>query len=181
MLGIHKHILDFDIISVGNPKTLVFSDSSQYMEQPERPLLEVIPPGYTKYFLVNYVANVVTTFNSSTLGLNQVLNQAYLVELPDGVWIIKQKICPYEYVNITKKYMKVDQLMVKLSQLNDEIDLADCSIKNDYQLESDLVKIYTLIEGSKSVVNVDSVKAKKYYDLANDMVQKYLNKFSINC
>ncbi len=181
MLGIHKHILDFDIVSTGNAKTLIFVDSSQYMENPERPLLEVLAPGYTKYFLVNYFASEVTTFNSSTLGFNQVLNQTDLVELPDGVWVIKQKICPYEYVNKTKKYMKVDQLMNKVSQLNDKLDLLDCDVTDDIKVQSDLVKIYTLIEGAKSVVNLDSIKAKNYYDTANKLVQSYLNKLCKNC
>jgi hypothetical protein len=181
MPGINKHILDHEIVSTGNTKTLVFVDSSQYMENPERPLLEVTMPGFNKYFLVNYVANRVTTFNSSTLGLNVVLNQAHLVDLPDGVWIIKQKICPYDYINITKKYMKVDQLMYKLSNLNEKLDMASSELKNSKILNDDLIRVYNLIEGAKLVVNLDSKKATKYYDLANSIVQSYLNKICKNC
>jgi hypothetical protein len=55
MLGLHTNILDFEVLETGNLKTIVFVDSSQYMEEPDRPLLEVILPGHTKFFLVNVI------------------------------------------------------------------------------------------------------------------------------
>jgi hypothetical protein len=66
-LGISKSILDFEVLETGNELTLVIIDSSQYIEYPERPLLEITLPGFNKYVLVNFIASSVNTFNSNTL------------------------------------------------------------------------------------------------------------------
>lgn len=181
MLGVHENILDFEIIETGNPQTLVFVDSSQYMEEPDRPLLEVTMPGFDKYFLVNYTAREVNIFNSGTIGLNQVLFENQYLQLPDGIWFIKQKICPYKYIYRTKKFMRVTILLNKLAQLYNEIDLTDCEEKNNRQLELDLTRIHSLIESAKLVVNLNHKKAFNDYHLANRMVDNLLQKFCKNC
>lgn len=181
MPGIREHKLDFEILETGNTKTLVFLDSSDYMEEPERPLLEVVMPGYTKYFLTNVVARNVNTFNSSTLGLNQVLVQSQLVDLPDGVWQYKYKICPYKYVYKIKKFMRVTMLTNKLKSLYNNIDLSECAGTDDKDLQNTLVQIHVLIEGAKAAVEKDSRKAQRYYQLADKLVQKALDKFCKNC
>lgn len=181
MPGLHENVLDFEILETGNLKTLVFVDSSTYIEEPDRPLIEVTMPGYTKYFLANVAARTVNTFNSSTLGLNQVLVQSKLVDLPDGVWIIKYKICPYKYVYIIKKHLRITLLLTKLQSLYDQIDLSECGDKEDKDLQNALVNIHVLIEGAKAAVNKDSKKAQKYYQLADKLIQKALDKFCKNC
>jgi hypothetical protein len=181
MLGVHEHVLDFEILETGNPKTLVFLDSSQYMEAPERPLIEVILPGYTKYLLANVVASTVNTFNSSTIGLNTVLVQAGLVDLPDGIWQFKFKICPYKYINITKNVLRVTQLIIKLNTLYTKIDLSVCQSKEDKQMHETLVHIHVLIEGARAEANANCRKAQSYYQLANELVNKLLDKYCLNC
>jgi hypothetical protein len=183
MQGIHRTYLDFEILETGNPKTLVFVDSSQYMEAPDRPLLEVFLPGFNKYLLTNVVAGQVNTFNSSTLGLNETLNINFLQELPDGVWSFRFKICPYDLVYIDKKHMRVTQLVAKLNFLYNELSIDGCSCptKTDAFIQSELTRIHILIEGAKAVVNIDSVKAYKYYQLADKMIEQLLKKFCKNC
>lgn len=181
MPGIHEHVLDFEILETGNTKTLVFVDSSTYMEEPDRPLLEVIMPGYTKYFLTNVIARTVNTFNSSTLGLNQVLVQSKLVDLPDGIWEFKYKICPYKYVYKIKKHLRVTMLINKLKSLYNKVDLSECAGTDNKDLQAALVQIHVLIEGAKAAVEKDSRKAQKYYQLADKLIQKALDKFCKNC
>lgn len=181
MLGVHENILDFEIIETGNPETLVFVDSSQYMEEPDGPLLEITMPGYDKYFLVPYVSRNVNVFNSGTLGLNQVLFNNEYLPLPDGIWFIKQKICPYKYIFRTKKYMRVTQLLNKLGQLYAEIDITDCAEKNNNQLQIELTRVHALIEGARLVVNIDDKKAYNNYRLADRLVNSLLSKYCKNC
>jgi len=183
MLGTHRNYLDFEILETGNPKTLVFVDSSQYMESPDRPLLEVFLPGFHKYLLTNVVSSQVNTFNSSTLGLNKTLNINFLQDLPDGVWSFRYKICPYDYIFIDKKHMRVTLLMNKLNTLYNhvEIDGCSCPTQTDVFIQKQLTRIHILIEGAKSVVNIDSVKAFKYYNLASKMIDELLKKFCKNC
>jgi hypothetical protein len=181
MLGLHAHVLDFEILETGNPKTLVFVDSSQYMEEPEAPLLEVIMPGYTRYLLTNVIAKQVNTFNSSTLGFNKVLNQAALTELPDGVWQYKYKICPYKYVFIVKKVMRVTLLLNKLRDLYNKIDLSECGGKEDRDLQFTLTRIHILIEGAKADAEKNTKRATEYYKLADKLIQKALDKICKHC
>jgi hypothetical protein len=183
MAGLHRNILDFEILETGNLKTLVFVDSSQYYTAPESPLLEVYLPGFNKYLLTNVVASQVNTFNTSTLGLNESLNINYLQDLPDGVWSFRYKICPYQFVYVDKKHMRVTYLMSKLAQLYNEISLDGCSCPDrvDAYIQKQLTRIHMLIEGSKGIVNIDSVKAFRYYQLANRLVDELLKKFCKNC
>jgi len=181
MAGVNRHHLDFEILDTGNPKTLVFVDASEYMEEPERPLLEVTMPGYDKYSLVNVNAKHVNTFNSSTLKINMVLNQNCLVDLPDGVWHFNYKICPYQYVHVSKYYLRTALLKQKMAYLQDRIDLADCEVKEDSDLKSQILNVYVLLEGAKDVVNKNPKKAGQYYQLADKIVTKLLDKFCKNC
>lgn len=183
MLGIHSNHLDFEILETGNPKTLVFVDSSEYIKAPDRPLLEVFLPGFNKYLLTNVVASQVNTFNSSTLGLNKVLNINFIQELPDGVWSFRYKICPYDLIYIDKKHMRITQLLRKLGMLYNDIEIAGCNCptKTDVYIQNQITRINILIEGAKSVVNLDSIKAFRNYNLANKLVDELLEKFCKNC
>jgi hypothetical protein len=181
-LGIHKDILDFSILETGNAKTLVFIDESSYKDpQPERPLLEITMPGYTKYFLANIDAKQVNTLNSSTIGWNQVLVESGLVDLPDGIWKFKYKICPYPYVYKVKNVIRVTQLLKKIETVLNEIDLSESSSKEEDDFQVTLSRVYILIAGAKAAVNKDSNKAYGYYQLADKLVQKLINKFCKSC
>lgn len=180
-LGLNHTALDFEILETNNSKTLVFVDSSDYMEEPDRPLLEVILPGFTKFFLVNVTARTVNTFNSSTLGLNQVFNQSLLTDLPDGIWTFKFKICPYKYVFIVKRVMRVTMLLKKLRNLYNQLDLSECEGKEDRLRERMLAHVHILIEGAKAEADVNQKKAQRYYHLADKLITNMLDKFCKHC
>lgn len=181
--AIRKNILSHEIIETGNEKTLVFIDSSEYMsgKEPEGPMLEVLLPGYDRYLLVNYDARRVNTFNSSTIGLNPVLTLEELVPLPDGIYTIKQKVCPYEYVYIVKRSMRVTHLLNKVKVLYRNIDFASLTYDRNKEMQDALLKIHVLIEGAKAAVEPHPNKAQEYYQLADRLVEKQLNKFCKNC
>lgn len=181
MLGLHTNHLDFEILDTGNSKTLVFVDSSEYIEQPDRPLIEVTLPGYDKYFLVNVNANAVNTYNSNTLGLSRVMSREGLIELPDGVWKIRFKICPYEYIFKDKYFVRITKLMEKLHKLYNEIDMSECKSKDDKDLQTDLIQVHALIEGSKAIVNQSVKKSQEYYQLADRILSRQLDRFCKHC
>lgn len=176
MKGLKKHILDFEIIPTGNPKTLVFIDSSDYFTEPEKPLLEVTLPGYSKYFLVNIVARKVNTFNSNTVGLTDLLNDDDIVDLPDGIYSFRYKICPYDKAFVDKKHFRTTLIDQKLASLYDQIDTTDCSTKEDRIHEYNLVEVHALIEGAKAIVNKNEKKANSFYQLASKLIDKLSNK-----
>jgi hypothetical protein len=181
MKGLKRHIIDFEIIPTGNPNTLVFIDSSDYFTDPEKPLLEVTLPGYSEYFLVNVAARKVNTFNSNTIGLTSALNGDKIVQLPDGIYSFRYKICPYEVAFKDKKHFRTTLLEEKIAKLYEKIEDSDCSTKEDRQLEYELVEIHCLLEGAKLVVNKNEKKAYSFYQTASKLVDKLINKLCKNC
>lgn len=181
MKGIKKHILDFEIIPTGNPKTLVFVDSSYYFAEPERPLLEVTFPGYSNYFLVNVQARKVNTFNSNTLGLTELLNADCLVDLPDGVYTFRYKICPYDKVYTDKLHFRTTQIENRLADLYDKLDASDCEKSTNPALLQEIATITALIEGAKALVEKNTKKANSFYKLASSMLNEALNDLCKSC
>lgn len=181
MKGLKQHILDFEVIPTGNPKTLVFIDSSEYYTEPEKPLLEVTLPGYTKYFLVNVIARQVNTFNSNTIGLTELLNGDALVSLPDGAYHFRYKVCPYTVLHKDKVVFRTTLIENKLSDVYNQLEATDCSKKNDQEILNSLVEIHALIEGAKAVVCKNEKKANDFYSLANTLVDKINNKLCKTC
>lgn len=181
-LGLKKHNLDFEILDTGNPKTLVFVDSSEYYQEPERPLLEVTLPGYSKYFLLNVVARKVNTFNSNTIGLTETLNSHNLVALPDGVWTLKFKVCPYDKVYIQKYHLRTVILEDSLSKIYEYLDFEGCDVERDFKIKQTIVDIILAIESGKANAKKNNVKiASELYSIANELTTDLLNKLSGKC
>ena len=180
-LGITRNHLDFEILETGNPMTLVFVDSSQYMEPPDRPLLEVTPPGYTKYMLANVVPNQVNTFNSNTLGFPNSFQINHLAILPDGVWKFRFKICPYNYVFIDKYIMRVTLINQRIDALYNKLRLEGCTDRTEAYILDELTKAQILIRGAKAIVNMDQKRATEYYRTASKIVEEIDRKFNKHC
>jgi hypothetical protein len=172
MKGFRQHILDFEIIPTGNPKTLVFLDSSDYFREPEKPLLEVTLPGYSKYFLVNIVARKLNTFNSNTLGLTELLNDDCLVDLPDGIYTYKYKICPYDETYKIKKFFRTTQIEKALNDLYDQIDNPENITPDERIFEYKLVEIHTGIAGAQAEAEKNEKKANSYYRIAQKLISE---------
>jgi hypothetical protein len=180
-LGIHRNILDFEILETGNPLTLVLVDSSQYIEPPDRPLLEAFLPGFDKYLLTNVVPNQVNTFNSNTLNLAHSLSLNHLVVLPDGVWKFRYKICPYDYVFVDKSYLRTTLIEQKLSRAYNELDLEKCTDKTTAYILDQLTRVQILLRGGKAIVNQNTKRSSEYYKLADRLLDQILDKFHKNC
>lgn len=173
MKGLRQNILDFEILQTGNPKTMVFLDSSDYKdEQPDKPLLEVTFPGYNKYFIVNVKARSVNTFNSNTLGLTDLLNNDEMVDLPDGLYKLRYKICPYTTNFKDKVYFRTTLLEAKLGRFYNKLLTTDCSKSEDKTIGQSLTEINMLLAGIPLVASVSAEKAQAFYTLANSLVDK---------
>lgn len=181
MQGVYRNYLDFEPLETGNEKTLVLVDSSSYMQEPEAPLIEVYLPGFNKYLLRPFIAKQVNTYNSNTLGLTQSLQQEGITILPDGVWRIRYKICPYDLVFIDKTFMRVTVLLNKLAMVYNNIDLQACPGKTTDDLFHQLAYVNILIEGAKAAACVDEKKAMGDYNTANKIVNELLGVHCKSC
>lgn len=181
-LGIERNVLSFLILDTANPKTFVFIDTSHYFEQPDRPLLEITPPGFNKYFLVNIVAQNVNTLNSNTIGLSDVIGTSCLEDLADGVWILKYKICPYDEIFTIQYHLRTTKLENSLRSLYHELDFSDCDVAEDEDLKKDIIDIQLAIASGKANAEEGNIKeASTLYQIANNLVTKRINKLSNLC
>ena len=175
-LGLKKHHLDFEILDVDNPKTLVFLDTSEYMEQPERPLLELTLPGHSRYFLLNVVARKVNTFNSNTIGLSEVFDTHCLQELPDGVYTAKYKICPYDKIWVQKHFLRT-------TLFDRSLDKAFTYINLDSEREKkEVIDIMLLKEAAKANVKEGLIKKGiEQFKEANEALASFLRRLKEFC
>lgn len=181
MKGFRENIIDFEIIPTGNPNTLVFVDSSTYIEEPDRPLLEILMPGYSKFLLANVVARQINTFNSNTLGYTELLNADCLLELPDGVYRLNYKVCPYTVNYKIKNIIRTTLLEQKLRFVYEKIEASNCSIKEDKTILGDIAEVHMLIEGCHSIVAVNEKKATEFYSLAEKITKHLIKRLEKCC
>lgn len=182
-LGLKKNELDFEIFPNTNPKTMLFVDASEYLDaNPERPLLEITPPGYSKYFLVNIVARKVNILNASNIGLNVTLKTSKLTNLSDGVWTLKYKVCPYDKAYIQKYHLRTTILECNMRKIYDFLDDAACDIRNDNKIRQEVVDIMLLIATGKAQAEEGQPnKASASYQKANKKVNQLIDKLEGRC
>lgn len=182
-LGLRKNTLDFEILPNSNPKTMIFVDASDYLdEHPERPLLEITPPGYAKYFLVNIVARKVNILNASNIGLNVTLKTSHLTDLIDGVYTLKYKVCPYDKAFCYKYHLRTTILECNIRKIYNFLDDAECDIKGDSKLRQEIVDIMLLIATGKAQAEEGKPsKASESYQKASKKANQLIDKLEGRC
>lgn len=185
MPAIIRNYLDFEIIETDNPKLLIFIDGSEYMdEHPEKPLLEIKLPGFNDYFIVSMKHREVNILNANTIGITKtfVNNYQCLVDLPDGVWTLTYRICPYEVVFKTKHILRTEQLNIKIKQLYKLIEATDCSLKEDRRLKNKLIDINIFLQTGKAYAeDCDIKKASNFYQIADKFTNDLLKELTYKC
>lgn len=163
-----KHILDFSINS--NCRNIVITDTSDYVFNSlmpiELPKLFVLTPGQTKYIEVDFKINNINVLNVFNLKIiPKDLHTADSYSLPDGLYMIRYAICPYDKIYKEVPYFHTCELECKLNKER---------IKNIVCCDTvDLSKLEQLLEGIKSSTEVGNVEGAKM--LYNCLAEK-LNK-----
>lgn len=177
-------ILDLDVIPTHNPKTLGIADISIYEANQaiNAPTLEVTPPGFGKV-AISFNPHNINILNSNNLKLTATLDAAGLVNLPDGIWLIKYSIQPSLTKFVNKKFFRVDALLGKYYQIYLTVDLSDCSAEGSYCLpnsnnkknqEVTLREIELMINGAIAAANRgEDQLAMDMYKRADLMIDRF--------
>jgi hypothetical protein len=181
MPTIYKDYLNIEPIESGNPFTIVIIDSSSYFRYPEGAALDVTIPGYNDFFEVPFKPSLVNVYNSSTLGLNQLLCVDGLTALPDGVWKYRYKVCPYDQTFVYRSFYKTSLLDERIKQIYNEIDLRACNNNDIDYLKNQVVRIHILREGARAVVEINERKAYENYQAALDLADQIIERNCHNC
>lgn len=178
-IDIQTYKLDLIFLKNNDPKSIAILDQSTYLSDPQLPLLQVIPPGFTGALQVPYAPNTITILNSDNLTLTDVTECGDLMDLPDGVWQITQMVCPYDELYTKKCYLKTTQFDNAFSNalLNYREDLSFID-KNEY--EKSIIEADILIQSAQAETyfcNIDKAtqKYKKALSIVNNLNKK------INC
>lgn len=175
-------ILDLNIVSTHNTKTLGVADISVY--EPNQVIsaatLEVTPPGFKKVALT-FTPNTVNVINSNNLNITDTVNVDELVTLPDGIWLLKYSIQPSLTNFVQKKFLRIDNIQSKYYKILLSIDLDLCpdndclpTINHKDEQFIRLREIRLMIDGAISAVNNgEDLLAMNMYKRANSMLDRF--------
>jgi hypothetical protein len=128
------------------------------------------------------IAKKVNVLNSNLIGTTATLSQKELGDLPDGVWTLKYKICPYQYVYLQRYHLRTVHLECLLRELYLKIEEAQCDIKSAEKLNIELTDIHVLIESAIAHAEENRPQAASdKYAKALKKVNKLLDKYSGIC
>lgn len=116
------------------------------------PTLSIVIPGYPeKQFL--FTPQTLNVYNSYTLKISCSAENCTLVDLPDGIYIVKYAINPAYKYNVTKTFLRVDQLYQKFDEhfLSLELFTCDGQLKRNKQMILDDAEFY--IQGAIAAAN----------------------------
>jgi len=175
MLGIQENTLDFEILPIKNPKHLVIFDTSDYMELPKRPNIRITLPGYTKPIILPFKKNGINKYNSNHLQGNKA--SLKLNDLPDGLYKISYHIYPDEEQYVEKYHLQTSIFNRNYSQFLLNMELSDCSLKNDHQIKNSLIEADLFMETAKAHLDEGNLKtAQEFYKRANILLEKLTKK-----
>ena len=161
VIDIQSYNIDFSVLDDNNPETLIILDKSTYLDIPEKPLLDITLPGYTGYLEVPYTPNKISLYNSDSLGLTTPSEGDCIAQLPDGVYQINMKICPYDQFFTNRCYLKSSQFNISYQILLLTFDqITTCY--NQQDLKYAIIDLDILIQSAKAEADRCNVERATY-------------------
>ena len=110
--------LFLEVSNSSNLKTMRLFDTSYYYkdEVVENYLVEVLPVGKNTWITFNVKKGFSLTLNSSNLKYKKAIDEDCLIELPDGIYEIKQSVKPNVLTFVHFYHLRVTSLYSLLKQ-----------------------------------------------------------------
>ena len=179
VIDIQSYKIDFSVLDDNNPETLIILDKSTYLDVPEKPLLDIILPGYTGYVEVPYTPSTISLYDSDSLSLTEPCEDGSTSGLPDGVYQIKMKICPYDDFFTDKCFLKSSKFNYAYQTLLLQFDtLSTCY--NQQDLKVAIMDLDILIQSAKAEADRCNVERATYKYNAASTKLAAINK-KLNC
>ena len=173
------YIIDFSILESNDLKAIYILDKSTYITPAEKPVIDVILPGFTGYVSTTYTPGTIIVLNSDNLDLTDATEYADLACLPDGVYQITMKVCPYEELYNKQCYLHTARFKRDYTEFLINLEKA-YKCFDEQILEQELMEIELLLISAKAEVTIcNAEKAAEKYKIAVKKLNK-LNK-KLNC
>lgn len=171
--------LSLDIAKSHNLKTMRVIDTSHYCDDTklENYLIEVLPVNKTKWVTFQVQKNFSLTLNSSNLLYKIVSDSANLVDLPDGIYEIKQSYKPNLHTLSHYYHLRTSALNLKYVELLCKHFSNEC--KKDERVyiaeNQQLVKIKQYIDAAEYMVSEEHDKEAgiKFYNQAVELIKEF--------
>lgn len=145
--------IDFQMISSGDPKTLIVMDTSVWGFIEEKPsIIEIVVPGSQTPKIYNFVKNKTNIFNSSNLLLSDV---GVYNDLNDGIYKVTVKGSP-DTIKKERYFLKTDIADLELDKLY--LDLGFDNTEEIKALKKKIQDIELLINAAKALVKRGNLK-----------------------
>lgn len=178
-------ILDINIIDTHNSKTIGIADSSTY--DPNKVIsnstIEITPPGGFNKVSLLFQPKSINVFNSNNVGITNACDFDQLVNMPDGIWILKYSINPNISEYIIRTYLRTSLLECRLQQsLLSVLTDTKATPTDRNNKKKRLLDVQILIEGAISAANqLDIATANDLYDRANKLISDINNAKCNDC
>ena len=169
--------LSFDIIDTSTCRTLAIMDTSVYqsLQVIANPTLQVISPFDDEPVQLDYYRNGITVLNSNNLGITNVNDFDYLVDLPDGLYTIKISICPEDIYWFEKSWYRTCQLECKYDQAFLKLNVSSCDVCYSTEKVQKLERARLYIYGEKNKEkNCNNKEADRLYKGAEKILTNLL-------
>lgn len=173
--------LSLEVSSSTNTKIMRLYDTSYYHsdEVVENYLIEVLPVNKSTWLTYYVAKNFTLVLNSSNLRYKKVTDAANLIELPDGIYEIKQSYKPNTKTVIHFYHFRTTETLNKLQSERNKLYGDKCSIsKSEFFVNRDKLRdIEEYINAAKWMVEEchDKVKGKELFEYAKKLLERYTN------
>lgn len=173
--------LSLEVSKTHNLKTMRLFDTSKYCDEDviENYLIEVLPVNKSKWVVFYVQKNFSLALNSSNLGYKKVNDLNDLVDLPDGIYEIKQSYKPNIHTLVHYYHLRTTALTLKYVELLCSHFNEEC--KKDervYMAEAQhLIKIKQYIEAAEYMVSEkhDKECGIRLYNQAVELIKQFEN------
>lgn len=138
------------------------------------PTLEITPPTYPKS-IISPQTQGFTVINSNDLGLTCDATCSKMIALPDGVWEVTYTIAPANTYKVTKKFLRVSNLLRRFELAFLNSDIMECNSNIKSQDMETIDEIDAFIQGAIATANdCNYIKAMELYREADKMLKNFL-------
>ncbi len=173
--------LSLDVSSNHNLKVMRLYDTSHYYNNQivENYVIEILPVNKTTWISFFVAKNFSLALNASSLQYKKVNNANDLLDLPDGIYEIKQSIKPNILTVNHFYHLRVLDVLNRLEVEKDKLRDNTCRLsQREYAVNRDKLRdIHEYILGAKWKVEQcgDKKKGKEMYEFAKTLLDQYSN------
>ena len=173
--------LSLEVSSATNTKIMRLYDTSHYHDDEvvHNYLIEVLPVNKTTWLTYNVAKYFTLVLNSSNLRYKKVTDSADLIELPDGIYEIKQSYKPNSKTVIHFYHFRITSTSNSLQSERNKLYNDKCNISRDefFVNRDKLRDIEEYLYAAKWMVEEchDKVKGKELFEYAKKLLERYAN------